>query len=85
VQDMVGIGAGAQDGWDAAERAQIDTYIAERTPFLDYVYRRTLADGSVQYLQVSGEPVFDDASRFIGYRGVGRDVTEMAAMFVRAV
>lgn len=84
VQDMVGIGAGAQDGWDAAERAQIDAYISERTPFLDYVYRRTLPDGSVQYLQVSGEPVFDEASRFIGYRGVGRDVTEMATKFTQA-
>jgi len=25
---------------------------------------------------VSGEPMFDATGRFIGYRGVGRDVTE---------
>jgi hypothetical protein len=34
-----------------------------------------LADGSVHHLQVSGEPMFDAASRFIGYRGVGMDVS----------
>ncbi len=30
----------------------------------------------MQYLQVSGEPMFDAASRFTGYRGVGMDITE---------
>lgn len=29
-----------------------------------------------QYLQVSGEPMFDAASRFTGFRGVGMDVTD---------
>lgn len=81
VMDMVGIGASAADGWDVAERATLEANIAERKPFLDFVYRRTAANGRVQYLQVSGEPMFDDASRFVGYRGVGRDVTAMAAMF----
>ncbi len=36
----------------------------------------TGADGSIQYLQVSGEPMFDGASRFTGFRGVGMDITE---------
>jgi hypothetical protein len=35
-----------------------------------------LADGTRQYLQISGEQMFDAASRFIGYRGIGMDVTE---------
>jgi hypothetical protein len=30
----------------------------------------------MQYLQVSGEPKFDSAGRFVGYRGIGMDVTE---------
>lgn len=30
----------------------------------------------MQYLQVSGEPMFDSGSRFIGYRGIGIDVTD---------
>ena len=80
VADMVGIGAeGASSlfagSWDPDERAQLEAHISERRPFLDFVYRRGHADGSVQYLQVSGEPMFDEASRFTGYRGIGMDVT----------
>ena len=65
----------APGGWNAAERAQLDANIAARRPFLDFVYSRTNADGSMQYLQVSGEPMFDSASRFVGYRGIGTDIT----------
>jgi PAS domain S-box-containing protein len=83
VTDMVGIGGGDSGGWDVAERALLDENIAERRAFLDFIYSRTTAAGTVQYLQVSGEPMFDEASRFIGYRGVGRDVTAMAAMFTK--
>lgn len=79
VHEMLGIGdtglnAGA--GWNANERAALDAKIADRLPFLDFIYTRTAPNGSVQYLQVSGEPMFDAASRFTGYRGVGMDVTE---------
>ncbi|MBC7861158.1 MAG: response regulator [Burkholderiaceae bacterium] len=86
VFDMLGIEAGAGAGadaggnpasrWNAAERALLDANIAERKPFLDFVYSRGNADGTTQYLQVSGEPMFDAASRFIGYRGIGMDITE---------
>jgi PAS domain S-box-containing protein len=62
--------------WNAAERALLDANIASRRPFLDYVYSRSNANGSMQYLQVSGEPMFDSTSRFIGYRGVGMDITD---------
>jgi PAS domain S-box-containing protein len=62
--------------WNAAERALLDANIAARRPFLDFVYSRSNADGTTQYLQVSGEPMFDSGSRFIGYRGIGMDVTD---------
>jgi PAS domain S-box-containing protein len=62
--------------WNAAERALLVDNIAARRPFLDFIYSRIKADGSTQYLQVSGEPMFDAASRFIGYRGIGMDVTD---------
>src|SRR5471032_2768955 len=84
VTDMVGIDANDDSGWNVAERALLEENIAERRAFLDFVYSRTNADGTVQYLQVSGEPMFDEASRFVGYRGVGRDVTAMADMFGHA-
>ncbi len=73
---LSGDGAPVPGRWNAAERAQLDDNIANRRPFLDFVYSRTNPDGSVQYLQVSGEPMFDTSSRFIGYRGIGLDVTE---------
>jgi PAS domain S-box-containing protein len=75
--DMLGATGAAFDGqWNVAERAQLDANIAARRPFLDFVYSRSKADGTIQYLQVSGEPMFDSASRFIGYRGIGMDVTD---------
>jgi PAS domain S-box-containing protein len=78
VAEMLGIvsSEGADGGWNADERAQLDANIASRRPFLDFLYTRTRANGDIQYLQVSGEPMFDNASRFTGYRGVGMDITE---------
>ena len=62
--------------WNEAERAQLEANIAARRPFLDFVYSRTNADGSQQYFQVSGEPMFGVSGRYTGYRGIGMDVTE---------
>ena len=77
VAEMLGIGSEEEpQRWNASERALLDAKIAAREPFLDFIYSRTNADGSVQYLQVSGEPMFDNGSRFIGYRGIGLDVSE---------
>jgi PAS domain S-box-containing protein len=80
VREMLGLGDGAlqgeANGWNPQERAILDDNIANRRPFLDLIYSRTRADGSVQYLQVSGEPMFDSTSRFAGFRGVGMDVTD---------
>ena len=74
--EMLGVGGTASGGWNAAERAQLDANIANRRPFLDFVYSRNNADGSTQYLQVSGQPMFDSGSRFVGYRGIGMDITD---------
>lgn len=62
--------------WNEAEHAQLVTNMAARKPFLDFVYSRVKPDGVLQYLQVSGEPMFDSSGRFTGYRGIGKDVTE---------
>ncbi len=63
--------------WNEAERAALDANMAARRPFLDFVYSRIDAAGALQYFHVSGEPIFDVSGRFTGYRGVGRDVTEI--------
>ena len=82
VGEMLGIGDGASTeelaaaGWNVQERATLDGKIANRQPFLDFIYTRTLPDARIQYLQVSGEPRFDGASGFVGYRGIGLDVSE---------
>jgi len=85
VQEMLGIRVDATLGdtkdnggghWNEAERAMLEANLAARKPFLDFVYSRTNPDGSQQFLMVSGEPMFDSSGRFIGYRGVGKDVTK---------
>jgi len=63
---------GEQDnGWNASERQVLKDTIAARQPFLDFVFRRVDANGTEQKFQVSGEPMFDQACRFVGYRGIG--------------
>lgn len=81
VKEMLGIGQNTTveeleaAGWNVQQRAELGEKIANREPFLDFIYSRTLADGTVQYMQVSCEPIFDSASAFAGYRGIGLDVT----------
>ena len=62
--------------WNKAERASLKANLAARKPFLDFLYSRTSPDGSLQYLMVSGEPMFNSRGIFTGYRGIGKDVTE---------
>jgi PAS domain S-box-containing protein len=62
--------------WNEAEREILEDNLANKRPFLDFVYSRTSPDGSRQYLMVSGEPMYDSSGRFVGYRGIGKDVTE---------
>lgn len=57
--------------WNKVERTMLQAKISARQPFLDFVFSRTNKDGSLQKFQVSGEPIFDRRSRFIGYRGIG--------------
>lgn len=56
-------------GWDA-HRATLEAH----QPFRDTVMYRLLPDRSRRYIAVSGEPIYD-GDQFIGYRGIGRDIT----------
>ncbi len=85
VLEMLGIGADAPAGdagaartagWDAAERELLQATIAARQPFLDFVFSRVNPNGSQQKFRVSGEPMFDRGCRFVGYRGIGVELTE---------
>jgi diguanylate cyclase (GGDEF)-like protein/PAS domain S-box-containing protein len=60
-------------GWQA-HRATLES----RLPFRDFEVARALPDGNTRYFSVSGQPRYDSQGNFLGYRGVGRDVTEIA-------
>jgi PAS domain S-box-containing protein len=51
--------------------------LAAHLPFRDFAYTTTMADGSVRSIQVSGKPLFNRNGEFSGYRGTGRDVTDL--------
>jgi len=84
VQEMLGIRVAAfvgetsndeMAGWNEAERLVLKEKIAARQPFLDFVFNRVNIDGSHQQFKVSGEPMFNQSCRFIGYRGIGVELT----------
>ncbi|MGH8690924.1 MAG: PAS domain-containing sensor histidine kinase [Burkholderiales bacterium] len=54
-----------------SHRAQLERH----ETFKDIVLRRRMNDGTTRYLTVSGEPVYSDDGRFVGYRGVAQNVT----------
>ncbi|MEA2957272.1 MAG: hypothetical protein QOJ58_2772, partial [Alphaproteobacteria bacterium] len=82
----VGLDASAglgQRRWDVASdvkeepekwRAHIAAHEAHR-PFRGFVYQLTRPDGLPVYIETSGKPVFDRDGRFLGYRGVGSNIT----------
>jgi PAS domain S-box-containing protein len=77
VEQIAGEGPGSQvPGWNAEQRAALDAAIEAREPFLDFVFSRINPDGSEQVFQVSGEPMFGAGCRFMGYRGIGLEITE---------
>jgi len=67
--------AAYDSGWNEEERATLRAAIEARQPFLDFNFSRINADGSQQQYRVSGEPMFSVGCRFIGYRGIGVEIT----------
>ena len=60
-----------EEAW-RKHRETLDAHL----PFRDFEHARPAPDGGKRYVSVSGLPVFDEAGRFIGYRGVGRHITD---------
>ena len=76
VDTLAGASNSAQlAGWNEAERGVLQTKIAARQPFLDFALSRVNHDGSQQHFRVSGEPMFNQSARFIGYRGIGVEIS----------
>jgi PAS domain S-box-containing protein len=60
-----------EEAW-RRHRATLDAHL----PFRDFELARPTPAGGPRYVSVSGLPVFDASGRFLGYRGVGRHITE---------
>ncbi|MBV8263988.1 MAG: PAS domain S-box protein, partial [Candidatus Eremiobacteraeota bacterium] len=60
-----------QDAW-REHRVTLEAHL----PFREFEVARAMPDGSKQYVSVSGLPMFDKMGHFVGYRGVGRYITE---------
>ena len=59
------------EGWDA-HRGCLEAH----QTFRDVVLRWPREDGGVTYVSISGEPVFAQTGEFLGYRGIGLDITK---------
>jgi diguanylate cyclase (GGDEF)-like protein len=62
-------------GWNA-HMATMDA----RLPFRGFELTREQASGGVRHYRLSGEPVFNAAGAFRGYRGVGREITDYESL-----
>ena len=60
-----------EQGW-RKHRTTLDAHL----PFRDFEFSRQREDGVVFHYSINGEPMFDPAGVFLGYRGVGRDISE---------
>jgi len=58
-------------GWDAHRRC-----LEAHQQFRDVVLRCPREDGGASYVSISGEPVLGRDGAFLGYRGVGLDITK---------
>ena len=72
------LGKRPREGRDAADNeiwARQKARLLRHEAFRDFEMAQPGPDGTLQVLRISGEPMFDDAAQFVGYRGVGRNVT----------
>lgn len=64
-------------GWNPQEQLALREKIEARESFLDFEFTRSNSDGSEQTFLVSGQPIFDRSCNFLGYRGIGVDISAM--------
>ena len=50
--------------------------LGRHEPFRNFIYGPKIGTAPRRMVSVSGNPVFDELGRFLGYRGTARDVTE---------
>ena len=65
------------DGVTPQQMAQHIACHERHQPFRNFEYRIAGEDGSIQYFSVSGAPRFDAQGTFVGYHGIGSNVTDL--------
>jgi diguanylate cyclase (GGDEF)-like protein/PAS domain S-box-containing protein len=50
--------------------------LEQHRPFRNFEYRIKVPGGGVCEISVSGKPIFSEAGTFLGYRGIGQDISE---------
>jgi len=85
IRDLLGyepeelLGRNAFDLMDAEEAARVhrhfDPIARKYLPFSNLENVNIHKDGHEVVIESSGTPIFDEAGRFVGYRGIDRDVT----------
>lgn len=66
-----------KDPQNLARLACIDEKVRDREPFRNMSYVVESDDGPARWCEISGNPKYDGAGTFEGYRGVGRDITAL--------
>ena len=64
----------ASDVRGGSPLARLNRYISERSPFRDLVVP-VVINGEERSWQLTGKPILDKSGEFVGYHGVGSDVT----------
>ncbi|GAB3129125.1 PAS domain-containing sensor histidine kinase [Novispirillum itersonii] len=54
---------------------KVDAAMKARAAFSDITYSALLPDGTLRHMRISGKPIYQHG-QFIGYRGIGSDVTQ---------
>ena len=70
--DLLSVDSGSPDS--LREERTLGFHLSARFPFSDVIVRAA-ADEDIHW-SLSGNPVFDERGRFLGFRGIGTDLTE---------
>ena len=70
--DLLSVDSGSSDS--LREERTLGFHLSARFPFSDVIVRAA-SDDDIHW-SLSGNPLFDDRGRFLGFRGIGTDLTE---------
>lgn len=57
-------------------KKHFDDFVDKEKPLIQYVNKNLHKNGNIVYLETSGNPIYDNDNKLIGYRGTDRDITQ---------